>query len=563
MKTIKRELVGIIAERLRHIAAARGISGSPEGGGILVEETPDAHGDLSTNVAMKAAKIFKMAPAKLAEELVTALKGVDRFCALVTGVEVAGPGFINFDCSVLARREMLMQILTLKDRFGQVDQGRGRKVLLEFVSANPTGPLTVAHGRQAAVGDVLANVLRWAGYDVTREYLINDRGRQMQMLGRSTFVRYKELLGQKEDMPQDGYQGAYVRDVAQRAMDQVGTKYEHSSMEDALAYFSQFACDDILADIRRDLDRFGVAFDVWFSEKKFSQTGRVQEVLHDLKGKGYVYEKDGAVWFASTSLGDDKDRVLVKSTGEMTYIAPDIAYHDDKLRRGFQTLVNIWGPDHHGYIPRLTAAIAALGYPKDSLRVIILQLATLYRDGKQLSMSTRAGEFVTLKEVMDEVGTDAGRYFFVRRKTDAHLDFDLELARKQTPENPVFYVQYAHARISSIFRKAEELGPGLAGDECPEAQTLDCLMAPEEGRLIKLLSRFEEVVDDCARNLEPHWIALYLESCAGEFHRFYTQCKVLGDDPAVTAARLALCRATQIVLKNGLTVLGVRAPEKM
>ncbi len=561
MKTIKQELSDLVLAHAKELAVSKGLGGL-DFERVFIEETPEEHGDLTTNVALKVAKGFKIPPPKLANELLASLARDARFNALIAKSQVAGPGFLNFTLSGNAYHRMLMEILTLKEKFGRSRFGGGKKVLIEFVSANPTGPLTVAHGRQAAVGDVLANILAWAGYDVKKEYLINDRGRQIQILGRSTFLRYKELLGQAIEMPEDGYQGAYVSGVAQRAREKIGEKYAHSKEEEALAFFSQFACEDILADIRADLDRFGVRFDIWFSEKKFSVTGRVQEVLDFLRKKGNVYEKDGAVWFASTNFGDDKDRVLVKSSGEMTYIAPDIAYHDDKMRRGFQEVINIWGPDHHGYIPRLRAALVALGYSKEALRVIILQLATLYRDGKQLSMSTRAGEFVTLRQVMDEVGTDAGRYFFVRRKTDSHLDFDLELAKKQTPENPVFYVQYAHARISSIFRKAQESGLEIDARSISEA-SLACLTSAEELKLIKLLSRWEEILEDSARNLEPHWVALYLESCAGQFHRFYTECRVLGESVETSKARLTLCHATQIILKNGLDVLGVHAPTKM
>ncbi len=576
MKALKKELAALLGEALRAMASARQMpaEGLPA---VLVEEASEGHGDLTTNVAMQAARTFKTAPPKLAAELTAVLQKSKRFGELVSEAKIAGPGFLNFYLSHAAYREMLAQILEQGGKFGRSDAGKGVQVMLEFVSANPTGPLTVAHGRQSAVGDVLANILRWAGYPVTKEYLINDRGRQIQMLGRSTFARYKQLLGQDCPLPEDGYQGAYVLDVAKRAMGKIGKKYEHSGEDEALPFFAQFACDDILADIRNDLDRFGVHFDSWFSEKQFSQTGRVKEVLDLLRQKGHVYDQDGAVWFRSTTFGDDKDRVLVKSSGDMTYIAPDIAYHDDKMRRGFQMLVNIWGPDHHGYIPRLKAALTALGYAPDALRVIILQLATLYRDGKQLSMSTRAGEFVTLKEVMDEVGKDAGRYFFVRRKTDAHLDFDLELARKQTPENPVFYVQYAHARISSIFAKAGKLGDSLlispismpgspASANIGEISKLSPnfpFSHPQELALIKLLSRLEEVVEDSAKNLEPHWVPLYLESCAAQFHRFYTECRILGQEPGVMRSRLALCGATQIVLKNGLDILGVSAPTNM
>jgi arginyl-tRNA synthetase len=561
MRAIKNELSQMLRAELAKYSESKGVS-LPILPDLVVEETPEEHGDLSSNLAMRTAKGLRMSPAKLAAALIEGLGENKRFGSLIAKAAVAGPGFLNFWLSAMAYQEMLAEVLTMREKFGNSPWGKGRKVLVEFVSANPTGPLTVAHGRQAAVGDVLAAILSRAGFQVSKEYLINDRGRQIEILGRSTFARYQELLGKKSVLPEDGYQGTYVTDVARRAMAKVSYTYADATEERAVPFFSRFAREDILQCIQEDLKRFGVGFDRWFSETEFHATGKVEEVLERLRKKGHVYDKDNAVWFRSTTFGDDKDRVLVKSSGDMTYITPDIAYHDDKLIRGFDALINIWGPDHHGYVPRMQAALQALGYSKEALRVIILQLVTLRKDGKQLSMSTRAGEFVTLKEVLDEVGKDASRYFFVRRKTDSHLDFDLDLARKQTPENPVFYVQYAHARIASIFRKASDEGIDVE-TVGKSPKDLEPLKAPAELKLIRLLSQYEEVLESSAKTLEPHWIPHHLEACSAQLHKFYTECRVLGEANEVVIARLALCAAAKIVLKNGLTVLGVNAPDSM
>ncbi|HRZ86652.1 MAG TPA: arginine--tRNA ligase [bacterium] len=561
-KLIKEKLTGVIEAAAAAVAASQGVSLPQKPAVALETPADDKFGEVSTNLALQLARPLKMPPQKVGALLKAEIDKGPSIADIVKEVQVAGPGFLNFYLSEKVYHDIVRAILKEGAGYGRSTAGGGRKVLIEFVSANPTGPLTVAHGRQAAVGDVLANILNLAGYSATREYFINDRGRQIKILGLSTFLRYKELLGEKIEFLEDGYKGAYVYDVAKKVIAKEGARFKSAADDEAVPYFMAFAAQDILDDIRKDLDDFNVAFDVWFSEKEFAQKDRISACLDELRAKGHLYEQDGALWFRSTSFGDDKDRVLIKSNGDMTYITPDIAYHEDKLKRGFETLVNLWGPDHHGYIPRMRAAIQALGYDQKALRVIIVQLATLFQGDKQLSMSTRAGEFVTLRQVIDEVGRDAGRYFFVRRKTDSHLDFDLELAKKQSPENPVYYVQYAHARISSIFRKGAAEGIPV-GEAAVLQADLALLKEKPEFDLIKLLGRFEETVETAAGSLEPHWIPLYLEEVAAKLHVFYTQCRVLSDDRALTCARLALIRGAQTVLANGLALLGVAAPDEM
>jgi arginyl-tRNA synthetase len=561
-KIVKDTIARVLEQALADVCRKQGVTLERIPPIVLEAPADPQFGDVSTNLAMQLAKPFRSAPQKVGALLKEAIEAEPRITEIVRDVTVAGPGFLNFYLSEHVYYSILKNILERAGAFGRSNFGGGKKVLIEYVSANPTGPLTVAHGRQSAVGDVLANILRFAGYNVTREYFINDRGRQIRILGLSTFLRYKELLGEKIEFPEDGYKGAYVKDVARKVIDNEGEKFLGKSDEEAVPFFSEFAARDILDDIKRDLDDFRVYFDVWFSEKAFAEKGPIREVLKKLEDKGYVYRQEGAVWFKSTAFGDDKDRVLIKSNGDMTYITPDIAYHEHKYERGYEMLINLWGPDHHGYIPRMRAAVQALGYDPKSLRVIIVQLATLFEGEKQLSMSTRAGEFVTLRQVIDQVGRDAGRYFFFRRKTDSHLDFDLELAKKQSPENPVYYVQYAHARISSIFKKGESEGVTVSLGDLKQTG-LSFLKEKAEFDLIRLLAKFEEVVEVAAENLEPHWIPVYLEDLAAKLHVFYTQCRVLSDNRELTRARLALIRCAKIVIANGLALLGVSAPEEM
>ncbi len=519
------------------------------------------HGDLATNIAMQLASRLKLSPQEIAAKLAEFMKEGLKDASLdrnIAKIEVKGPGFINFFLSSDSLYDVLAEIRKKKSGFGKPAAGplqSGGKIHIEFVSANPTGSLSVAHGRQAAVGDSLTNILKFAGDTVVKEYYINDDGNQIRLLGESLKARVLELLGEAVEFPEDGYKGSYVLDIAREVIAKFGSKAKDKS----LSFFSAYATRCILNMIKKDLKDFGVRFDSWFSQKKFASTGEIERTLNVLKERQFIYEKDGALWFKSTAFGDDKDRVVVKSNGEFTYIAPDIAYHKEKLKRGFDRLIDIWGPDHHGYIPRLKASIQALGYTKDTLSVLIIQLATLYRDGKPVPMSTRAGEFITLKEVMEEVGPDATRFFFLMRKRDSHLDFDLELAKKESMDNPVYYIQYAYARISSILKFEEE--KKVKGKRT--GVDLSLLNTPEEIELIKILRKFPEIIAICVHEMEPYRITLYLQELAGAFHGFYNKHRVVSDDLRLSSARLALVECVQIVLGNGLRLLGVSAPEEM
>ncbi|MBP7056130.1 MAG: arginine--tRNA ligase [Candidatus Omnitrophica bacterium] len=514
------------------------------------------HGDISSNIAMRISKIAKRSPVELAK-LITGRFSKDLEGSTIRSsigrAEVKAPGFINFFLSESYLHGVLSSIEKTGDSYGSSSIGSGSKLQIEFVSANPTGPLTIAHGRQAAIGDSLANILSFLGYDVTREYYLNDEGTQMNILGNSIRIRYKELCGAEEPFPEDGYKGTYVYDVARAFRDKFGDKYKN---EASIEIFREFGLEWMMADIRKDLEDFGVKFDVWFSQRKLRESGKVEEALGFLRKQGFIYEQEGAVWFRSTDFGDDKDRVVIKSDGSLTYLAPDIAYHREKFARGFTRLIDIWGPDHHGYIPRMKAAIQALGHPVDSLSVLIVQLASLYRGGQQVRMSTRAGEFVTLREVMDEVGKDVGRFCFTMRRISSHLDFDLDVIKKESSENPVFYIQYAHARIWSILDYAKDASisdkfdPGL-------------LKEPEEMELIRALRQFPLVVNLSARHLEPYVILQYLQDLASMFHSFYNKHRVVGDDAGLSRARIALVDCVRIVLANGLRLLGVSLPKKM
>ena len=519
-----------------------------------------AFGDFSTNIAMLIASHTGKKPRDIAGDITARLKIPKEICSRVT---IAGPGFINFYLAPGAVCGTLEDILRQSRDYGRNGKGRGKKILIEFVSANPTGPLTIAHARQAAVGDVLANLLSACGFLVEKEYYLNDRGRQMQLLAKSTRARYMELLGIPAVFPEDGYQGEYVRDIAGRIAEEVGDKYKDVPEDNTLDFFREYAQTKILDMIKKDLADFGVNFTSWISETELVNSGIVDKIKDVLKQKGYSYPKDGAWWFKSTVFGDDKDRVLVKSTGEMTYLLPDIAYHESKYKKGFQSLINIWGPDHHGYVPRLKAGVAALGHSARDLQIIIVQLTTLYRNGEQVSMSTRAGEFVSLRDLLSEVGRDASRYFLVMRKPEAHLDFDLDIAKKETNDNPVYYIQYAHARISSIFDKYEEVTGSQAIKVGPGKVDLGLLAEPEELALIKYLSRYPDIINDAAFTKSPHFLTDYLEALVARFHNYYEKHRIIGDDRELTRARIALMRAVQIILRNGLAMLGVSSPARM
>ncbi len=517
----------------------------------------EIHGDFSTNVAMLMAAVQKMAPRKIAAAIVDHLNDANRF---LSKVDIAGPGFINFYLKPGAWHPVLQEIHECDLRYGASDRGRGEKIQVEFVSSNPTGPLHVGHGRGAAVGDSVANILDFCGYAVQREYYINDSGRQVQTLGRSAFLRYRELLGETVSFPQEFYQGDYIRDIAARIRDQYGDGLLREKEGEAVMTCARIAADGILAGIRNDLAVFGVSFDEWFSEQSLYDSGKVDQIIAGFRANGNIYEHDGALWFKTSAYGDEKDRVVVRGNGQTTYFASDIAYHQDKFARGMKRVIDVWGADHHGYIPRMTAAIEACGHDRSQFHVILVQLVNLLRGGEPVAMSTRAGEFVTLREVIDEVGRDAARFIFLTRHYDSPLDFDLEVAKQQTNENPVYYVQYVHARISSIVRKAAEQGiEDIRWDDAAMA----LLQEPEDIQLIKTLARYPETVAASAEYLEPHRITYFLMGLAAAFHAYYNKHRVLSDDPLLSSGRLYLVEAVRKVIRNGLTLLGVGAPEKM
>jgi arginyl-tRNA synthetase len=506
-------------------------------------------GDISNNIAMRLASQLKQQPMKIAATIVSAMNSrltTSPSRELVREVKAEGAGFINVYLSEVFFSDVLKDIIDLGSEFGRSAEGKGRKVLVEFVSANPTGPLSVAHARQAAVGDALANILNYLGFDVKKEYYLNDEGNQINTLGKSVEVRLKELNGQIIEFPENYYQGDYIIDMAREIKD------KNISVSD----FPEYSGNYILEIIKKELEDFHVRFDCWYSQKSLRETGKQQAALDYLRKAGYLYDEDGAVWFKSTDFGDDKDRVVIKSDGAFTYLAPDISYHKDKFERGFEWLINLWGPDHHGYIPRLKAAVMALGGKADSLSVVIVQLASIFRNGKVIEMSTRRGQYITLREVLDEVGVDASRYFFLMRRTSSHLNFDLEVAKKQTPENPVYYVQYAHARISSILRQA-----GISGK--PSLPGTFILREKEEQLLLKKLWQFPYILKVCLGTLDPYMMTVYLQETAEAFHRFYDRHRVLGQDESCTQARIALIYGAKTVLAKGLDLLGVTAPQQM
>ncbi len=519
-------------------------------------------GDFSTNVGMRLASILSKPSREVSLAFFEILKTrfeKSEIKPLIKKLDLVPPGFINLYLTQSAFHSMLEDIMKEGLRFGQARPKRAKSVLIEFVSANPTGPLTVAHARQAAIGDSLANILRFCGQRVTKEYYINDEGIQMTLLGRSVRARYFGLLGKADEVsfPENGYKGEYIHQIAKEVKKRYGNKFLIKSENESLDFFIQFAYRSIIKGIKKDLEDFAVKFDGWFSQKTLRSSGKIESSLEFLKRKALLYEKEGAVWFKATIFGDEKDRVVIKSDGNLTYIAPDIAYHRDKFERGFEHLINIWGPDHHGYIPRIKAAVEALGYPKEKLSILIVQLATLYREGKPIRMSTRQGEFITMREVMDEVGRDAARFFFLMRKQDSHLDFDLELAKKQSPENPVYYIQYAHARMASVLRFSNIK---LRASSRIKFSLLD---KKEELNLIKRLAQFPNVILQSAESFEPYGIVLYLLELSTVFHSFYDSHRIVSDDRELTRARLALVSAVKNVLANGLRLLGVSAPEKM
>ncbi len=555
--------------------------GAPEVHLMLERPKAAGHGEYACNVAMQLAKPLRRSPREIAQRIVDALPE----SPLLKKAEVAGAGFINLFLDVSVRQQVVPDILNTGSAYGRSALGNGKKVQVEFVSANPTGPLHVGHGRGAAYGASLANILEAAGYAVTREYYVNDAGRQMDILALSTWLRYLQMEGQTLSFPANAYQGDYVRDMANAIRQQHGGRYVHesallysdasSSATDAethldalideaktllgpdYAYIHDFVLTEQLGDCRNDLLEFGVEFDVWYSEKSLFDAGLVAQAMQRLEGEGHLYQQDGAVWFRSSAFGDEKDRVVQRDNGQYTYFASDIAYHVNKLERGFEQLIDVWGADHHGYIARVKGALEAMGREPDRLTVALVQFAVLYRGGQKVAMSTRSGEFVTLRQLRQEVGNDAARFFYVLRKSDQHLDFDLDLAKSQSNENPVYYIQYAHARCSSILEK-------WAGDTDTLVNADPTLLVEDsEVACMQKLLDLPEVIESAARDLAPHILAFYLRELAAEFHSYYNATPILNSDEAVREARLSLVASIRQVLRNGLALLGVSAPDKM
>jgi len=538
-------------------------------------------GDLATTVAMTLAPSEQRSPEEVAQIICDNLEQRD---AIFDRIEIVRPGFLNMTVKRDLWLEVLGEIEDQGEAYGRSDLGNGSRVLIEFVSANPTGPLHVGHGRGAAFGNALANLLAASGYRVAREYYVNDAGRQMKLLGASVHARYLERQGRPTTFPEEGYRGAYVERVAAAIQDRLGPALLDIPAEDAERRCTELAYQELLEVIRQDLCQLGIEFDSWFTESSLVQSGAVEQALETLQKQGLLFEEGGALWFRSSAYGDEKDRVIRKREGDYTYLASDIAYHRDKLLRGYDLLINVWGADHHGYIPRMEAVVQAFGYPRSRLRIVLVQMVNLMRGGRKVEMSKRSGEFITMREVMEEVGADAAKFFFLMRRSDTHLDFDLELAKQQSAENPVYYVQYAHARIASLFRVAEERGIPVPQ---PSGAALRELADPDEFRLIRQLSIYPSVVQGGAEALEPHRITGYLQDLAGLLHTFYYKHRILpvaeadlpdlagfkAEAPSArlrerltperTAARLVLMREVQRVIRNGLGLLGISALERM
>ena len=523
---------------------------------VVLEQPKSAeHGDLATNVAMVIASKLKKNPREIAADI---LQRLDLDKSLVSGVEIAGAGFLNFRFGMSYYQKALHAILSADKTYGESDIGGGKRVQLEFVSANPTGPLNVVSARAAAVGDVMGNLFAAAGFYVEKEYYVNDAGRQIKLLGQSVSARYMALSGKEEPFPEEGYHGDYVKSLAQDLIDEHGDEFVELPREQRCGQLGDLALESLLTSQQRVLERYGLSYDNWFRERALRDKKAHWQVIEKLTELGHVYEKDGAKWFRSTNFGDEKDRVLVTSSGEPTYFLVDVAYHADKYERQFDLLYDLWGPDHHGYIPRMKAALLALGYPKGTFDVQIIQQVNLLQNGKAVKMSKRAGKIIEMKELLDEVGVDVARYFFVARRNQSPLDFDLDLAKNTSEENPVYYVQYAHARICNIMRHAEEQGVTQVADA-----DLSLLQEEEELNLIKKMLQFPDLVGKAATYLEPHRLPVFLQEFAAAFHKFYHHHRVVTDKLEQTRARLVLVKCTQLVLANGLKLLGLSAPERM
>lgn len=516
-----------------------------------------AHGDLATNAAMQLTRIAKRNPRQIAEELI---KHMDLAKAGIERAEIAGPGFINFTVSKSYLYPVIKQVYEQNERYGRVEDGAGQKVEMEFVSANPTGSLHLGHARGAAVGDALCNILDFAGYDVTREYYINDAGNQIVNLCKSIEARYLQALGQDVPMPEDGYHGEDIKGFAKELIEEQGEALLQMSEEARMEFLRKFGLEKELNKIKRDLARFRVDFDIWFSETSLYENKKVELSLEELKSKGQVYEHEGATWLRTTDYGDDKDRVLVKNDGTYTYLTPDIAYHRDKYERGYDRMFNIWGADHHGYVPRIRAAMEALGKDPNKLTVLIAQMVSLFQNGEKVKMSKRTGKAVTMVDLMDEVGVDAIRYFFTMRSMDSHLDFDMDLAVSTSNDNPVFYVQYAHARICSIFRQAEE--QGITIDDINKVN-FNKLTTEHEYDLLRKVGELPEEISAAASLYAPHRLVRYVYELASLLHSYYRAERVITEDMEQSLARLALLGAVRTAIKNVLTLIGVSAPDRM
>ena len=563
--------------------------------GILIEMPPNvrldhtkdnSHGDYATNIALMLSKQAKMKPVDLAKIIVDQLEE----SSFINKIEIAGPGFINFFISDESSSSVVSEIIDQGALYGSSEIGQGKKVLLEYVSANPTGPLHVGHGRGAAYGATISNLLRAVGFKVDNEYYVNDAGRQMDILAVSIYLRYLSLCGENLRFPDNGYQGQYIKDIAQVIYDSSGEEFykkldlifanvskdgseggdkeshidglienSKSILGDSFRAIFQVGIESILGGIKSDLSEFGVVFEKWFSEQSLIDTGLSESCISKLKESEKVYEKDGALWFKTTNYGDEKDRVVVRDNGNHTYFASDIAYHFDKFERGYDKIINVWGADHHGYISRVKASIDALGHSPDKLEILLVQFANLYRGGSKVQMSTRSGSFVTLEDLRKEVGNDAARFFYILRKSEQHMDFDLDLAKSKTNENPVYYIQYAHARICSVFRQANEKEMEVDHSQA----NLSLLTEGIEKNIIKELSRYKSVLESSALQYEPHQLAYYLRDLSTHFHSYYNACKFIVEDKHLTQARLSLIHATRQILINGLSILGVSAPESM
>ncbi|OGW33036.1 MAG: arginine--tRNA ligase [Nitrospirae bacterium GWC2_42_7] len=548
---MKKDVRNILHDSLEKL----GVSPCPE---IEIEIPREKFfGDLSTPVAMGLAKTLKKAPKNIAEDIINNITDRNIF----EKIDIAGAGFINFTFTKKYLHALLKDLLSSGKSSMRTDVGHKRKVLVEFVSANPTGPLHIGHARGAAVGNALCNLLEESGFIVEREYYINDAGRQIKLLGMSVYAKYQQSLGVNAEFPEDGYRGQYIDDEASALSAQAGDKFKNVSFEDCEKEITGWAYNRMMELIKKDISYFSIKeFSSWVSEKKMHENNEVKKAIEYLKSKDFIYEKDGAVWFSSEKFGDDKDRVVIKSDGEHTYFASDIAYHKDKLDRGFDIIIDIWGADHHGYIPRIASVMKAFGYDSSKFKVILVQMVNLLKHGEPFQMSKRAGNFVTLSEVVDLVGADITKFIFLTRKSDSHLDFDIDVVTATSAENPVFYVQYANARINSIFLNAKEKG---IDTEDYNGIDFGLLTEQDETDLIKKLLSYIMVIEGAATAFEPHRITFFLQELSGMFHSYYHKHKVITDDINTTKARLALCNAVKVVIKDALTILGVTAPEKM